>query len=123
MTTHFYTERQEWIPSVNDNILYRIGKCAKGNDTIIDMAEPNDIWFHLGGGLSSAHVIACVHTQPKMTKKQQRDIIKRCSLLLKMQSSTQCKSLTEVVYTKIQNVHKTDTLGQVHLDNCKTLTL
>ena len=62
MTTS-YTTQELHNQGLNQSILFYIGKSAKGNFEIIDLASPDDMWFHINGD-SSAHVISG-YSRPK----------------------------------------------------------
>jgi len=114
MTT--FIEKEIYIPSLKTLVLYRYGKNAQGNFDIIDMAFPEDIWFHLSNHPSS-HVIACTK-EISMNKKQKQQVITQGALLCKQVSKE--KKSVEVTYTKIQYLQKTGTLGSVLLSQCST---
>uniref|UniRef100_A0A6C0BAI3 NFACT RNA-binding domain-containing protein n=1 Tax=viral metagenome TaxID=1070528 RepID=A0A6C0BAI3_9ZZZZ len=93
------------------NITFYIGKCAAGNFDIIDLAEENDIWFHINNE-SSAHVIASIPEQ--LDKKKIKYIIKQGAILCKQHSrfKTSKKSIS-IVFTKVKHITKTTIPGTV----------
>lgn len=109
-----------FIPSLEREILYSIGKNAKDNFRIIDMSNENDIWFHLED-YPSSHIIAHISELPKLNKKQFRQIIKQGAVLCKQKSK--CYDKTNVNYTIIKNITKTDIIGTVLTSNLKTIYL
>jgi predicted ribosome quality control (RQC) complex YloA/Tae2 family protein len=106
-----YREESIFIPSLNKNVLFRIGKNAEGNFQIIDLSKCDDLWFHISG-VSSAHVIAIV---PCFTldKKQKRDLVKRGAVICKKYSKYASSKDVEIDYTEVKNVKKTNTIGTV----------
>ena len=116
MTTSIY------IPSLDNHVLFSLGKNSQDNFDIIDNADENDIWFHVQGS-SSCHVIAHISTVGIENKKQIRQIIKQGSILCK--SKSKCKSMknTNIIYTEIKNVSKTNIIGTVIANNAKSLSI
>ena len=112
-----YKIEERYIPNLNMNITFYIGKNAAGNFDIIDLSKPRDIWFHIDNS-SSAHVIASIPN--KFNKKELKYIIKQGSLLCKQYSKSQ---ETTVVYTTLNNVVKTDIIGSVIICNSCYLTI
>ena len=97
----------------------QIGENRYDNFDIIDKASGSDIWFHVEG-LPSCHVIL-------KTNEKKRDIpnqvIKRCAYLCKINSKAKKLKTCNISYTTIDNVKKTDVIGQVEVKKCKTLNL
>ncbi len=105
----------------NIGITYVIGQNQTENHSLLDGAEPDDIWFHVDG-ISSAHVVA--HVPAGLGRKERGKLIKQGAVL--------CKSHTHkvvsqrnipIVYTSCRHVEKTDVPGQVVASNTHTLTL
>ena len=128
-----------FIPSLKINILYKIGKDAKNNFELIDQADPNDLWFHLKD-VSSCHVIACLKNIQYTTrddelpnfydinfddldKKEKQQIITQGALLCKQYSKLKSSKNVEIIYTKIEDVQKTNIPGSVLTKNTKTVVL
>ena len=111
-------EKDIYIPMINEEIQFIVGKNAEDNFTIIDEANEEDIWFHLKDQ-SSCHVIAKINNN--YNKKELRYILKQGCILCK--SNSKCKNIQSiaVIYTKIKNVIKTDTLGSVIVKNEKII--
>jgi predicted ribosome quality control (RQC) complex YloA/Tae2 family protein len=105
----------------DDNIdcIYEIhiGENKKENWEIIDAADENDMWFHIDN-LPSCHVILKCSEEKKPCKK----VLKRCAYLCKIHTNS-AKSLRKcnVIYTSVSHVQKTNTMGEVHATNCKTI--
>jgi predicted ribosome quality control (RQC) complex YloA/Tae2 family protein len=96
-----------------------IGKNKHDNFDIIESACITDIWFHVEG-MSSCHVI--LKTYEKMNDIP-RQVIKRCAYLCKINSKAKTQSKCVISYTTINNVTKTEIIGQVHVKNCKTVSV
>ena len=126
-----------FIPNLKINIVYKIGKNAKNNFEIIDQSDPNDMWFHLKD-VSSCHVIACLKNIQYTTrddelpnfydinfddldKKEKQQIITQGALLCKQYSKMKSVKNVDVIYTKIQDIQKTDVPGSVLTKNTKTI--
>jgi predicted ribosome quality control (RQC) complex YloA/Tae2 family protein len=103
------------------NITFYIGKCAAGNFDIIDLAEENDIWFHINNE-SSAHVIASI---PEIVdKKNIKYIIKQGAILCKQHSRFKTsKQSVSIVFTKVKYVTKTTIPGTVIITEEKVVNV
>ena len=66
-----------YFSNINMNIEFHIGKSAQDNVDIIDIAHPNDIWFHVKND-SSCHVVAIL--PEKVNKKELHTIVKKGAL-------------------------------------------
>jgi len=143
------------------DVTFLVGTCAQDNFDIIDISEPDDIWFHVRDW-SSCHVIARVSgiasvavkysgrvaegirgnsrersssefkgdrelsgdnllshdnakipAGEKMDKKTIHKIIKQGALLCKEESRYKSVKNLAIIYTKVQNVQKTNIVGSV----------
>jgi hypothetical protein len=129
----------KYIPSLKISVVYKIGIDAKNNFEIIDQADKNDIWFHLKG-TSSCHVIACLKnityttldddmpncydlTFNELDKKQKQQIIKQGALLCKQYSRMKSMKNVEIIYTKIENIEKTNIVGTVSTFKSKVIVV
>jgi predicted ribosome quality control (RQC) complex YloA/Tae2 family protein len=118
-----------YIPGLKLNIVYKIGKNAQNNIDLIDEADKDDLWFHLKY-VSSCHVIACLKNIQYTTrddelpnfydidfdsldKKEKQQIITQGALLCKQYSKLKSTKNVNVIYTKIEDVYKTDVVGSV----------
>ena len=118
-----------FIPALKINLVYKVGSSAKNNFEIIDEADPNDLWFHLKD-VSSCHVIACFKNIQYTTrddelpncydinfddleKKEKQQIIKQGALICKQYSKLKSAKNVPIIYTKIEDVQKTDVVGSV----------
>jgi predicted ribosome quality control (RQC) complex YloA/Tae2 family protein len=102
-----------YFDNIKEEITFYIGKSDKDNFDVIDMGEPNDIWFHSNEG-SSCHVVAKIPED--INKKKMITIIKKGALLCK-ENTNKLKSLSKHVfmYTHVKNVVKTNIPGTVTL--------
>jgi len=116
-----FVEILKYIPSVKEEIQFRIGKNAEGNNKIIELSCETDIWFHIGGNRSSGHVIASI--PENISKKQKRDIIIQGACLCRQFSKYKSESQLEIIYTKLSDVIPTEIPGRVIAHNQKTIVL
>ena len=124
----------KYIPSLKKSIVYKIGSDAKNNIELIDAAHKHDMWFHVKNQ-SSCHVIASLKNITYTTlddempncydlnfdeleKKQKQQIVKQGALLCKQYSRLKSMKNVEIIYTKIENVEKTNIIGTV--STCKS---
>ena len=114
--------KQIFIPSLNQEISYSIGKNAKDNFNIIDNSHDKDIWFHLDN-TSSSHVIAHVSNFEKLDKKQHRQIVTQGAVLCKSNSKSKSDKNVDINYTFIKNITKTDIPGTVITNNVKSIKI
>ena len=99
-------------------LIIHIGANAKDNWNIIDMAKPNDIWFHVEDH-PSAHVILIVPTELTQIKDVSKMTLKYRANLCKKNKEN--KDQMNVIYTQIKNVTKADKEGSVTTTNCKVI--
>lgn len=108
-----------FFENIDNEITYYIGKNAKDNFNVIDLGNPDDIWFH-AKEISSCHVLAKI---PDLyNKKELQTIIKRGALICK-QNTNKLTNLThvEIIYTCVKNITKTNIDGCVITDKTKTI--
>ena len=91
-----------------------IGKNAKENEDIIKMSNQNDLWFHFEN-VSGPHIIL----QSKGDLIQKR-YLNQIALKL-FENKPKVPKNQNVIYTEIQNVKLTKTLGTVITKNTKVL--
>tara|TARA_B110000967_G_C18897297_1_gene571689 strand:- start:2656 stop:3003 length:348 start_codon:yes stop_codon:yes gene_type:complete len=108
------------IPKLNTTITYYVGQNALDNFEIIDKSEDDDIWFHLENS-SSSHIICKMND--KYNKKDLKYIIVQGAVLCKQYSKKKSEKKVNIIYTRINNVIKTNILGQVNLKDFKTITI
>ena len=112
-----YKIEEQYNQGLKMAITFYIGKSAAGNFEIIDISEPDDIWFHINND-SSAHVIAKLPAD--FNKKDLKYIIKHGAVICKQNSKYKtAKVPTEIIYTKVKNIEKTNTIGSVHVTDEK----
>ena len=126
-----------YIPSLNVNIIYKIGRNARDNFNLIDESDKDDLWFHINNK-PSCHVIVRLQnirftTQDNdlpnyydihfdtLDNKQKQQIIKQGALICKQFSKFKSEKNIEVVYTKIENVVKTEIIGSVLTSKSKII--
>ena len=97
------------------DIQYLIGKNAKDNFRIIDLAKPTDLWFHVEDK-PSCHVIAIVPEEVIKFTKDLRYIIKQGCVLCKQHSKYASEKNLPIIFTTADNVIKTKTPGMVETD-------
>ena len=83
----------------------KIGSNVYENDKLFDLADDNDIWFHVDG-LPSAHMWA---PECELTKQQ----LYMIALQLKKTSKYKKINNIPIIYTTKQNIEKGDTLGTI----------
>jgi len=110
-----------FIQGLNREITFHIGQNKDDNFDIIDMASPDDLWFHANSD-SSCHVVAIIPED--IEKKNLRYIIKIGAMLCK--SGTNKLRLlcdVEIMYTQVKFVEKTLTRGCVKVINQKVIVI
>jgi hypothetical protein len=102
------------FPNISGEVTYYIGKSREENFKVIDMGRDIDLWFHVGDGESSCHVICVVPNG--LTKKQTMTLVKKGGDLCKQNTAKfrGGKSI-EIVYSLVGNVKKTEILGCVEV--------
>lgn len=108
----------------NIDIPYVIGQNQAENHSLLDGADPADIWFHVDGA-SSAHVIARLGSlKPALDRKQRGKALKQGAVLCKSHTAkVVSQKQTPIVYTECRHVEKTSVPGQVIATHTRTLTL
>ena len=96
-----------------------IGQNSKENFDIIDSCVDTDIWFHVEN-MPSCHVI--LKTNDNM-KNIPRQVIKRCAYLCRINSNAKTLKKCIIIYTTINNVTKTNIMGQVSLKQYKQINV
>lgn len=96
-----------------------IGKNKNENWSIIDDASGSDLWFHISE-MPSCHVILKTYEKINLVPRQ---VIKRCAYLCKINSSAKTLSKCDVIYASINNVKKTDIVGQVTVIQSKMVSV
>lgn len=105
--------------NIKTPIEFSIGCNARENDTIIDLADKNDIWFHVQDH-PSCHVIASIPKE--MTKKQIITIVKMGSnLCVNHTNKLKKEKKLVVIYTTVKHLQKTNVLGTVNASELKSI--
>jgi predicted ribosome quality control (RQC) complex YloA/Tae2 family protein len=109
------------IPKLAQEITFLIGSNAQDNVNIITSSKPSDIWFHVAD-YPSAHVVAQIpETLIDVPNKTLLPIITQGAVICKQVSKYANKGKLQITYTKILNVHPTDTVGTVSLSTSKAI--
>jgi predicted ribosome quality control (RQC) complex YloA/Tae2 family protein len=111
-----------YIEAIKQNIEFYVGENAEDNFEIIDVSDPDDIWFHMTN-ISSCHVVAKLPDNNNFDKKQMRKIIVQGAELCKRNSKLNAERDVEITYTKIKNLEKTDIIGSVSIHEFKTIKI
>jgi predicted ribosome quality control (RQC) complex YloA/Tae2 family protein len=109
-----YLIKSIFIEDNNKEYNILIGRNAIGNDTIIKIANQNDIWFHFCN-ISGPHIIL-QNTGDIIPKKYINQI---ASMLFDYKSNAPKNS--SVMTTEIKNVKLTNTPGTVNVTNTKII--
>ncbi len=97
-----------------------MGNNAEENWKIIDDSSQNDIWFHLEN-VPSPHII--LKTDNNDLKHFNKQTFIHCASLCKENSKYSNSKKISVIFTKIKNVNKADTVGSVTTSNTKNIVL
>lgn len=97
--------------------IINIGRDKYNNFELIDQSMDSDVWFHVDGE-PSCHVILKNSGKLRDIPKQ---VIKRCAYLCKINSKAKTKKRTPIIYTQLKNVVKTEIVGQVAVQNYKSV--
>jgi predicted ribosome quality control (RQC) complex YloA/Tae2 family protein len=111
-----------YIDAIKGYIEFRVGQNAKENFDLIDDSKADDIWFHISQS-SSCHVVASIPTDKKYDKKILKRIAVQGAVICKQYSRYKSDEGVSVIYTKIQNVIKTPTIGAVSVEEYKTIVV
>ncbi len=108
-----------FIQGLNREITFHIGQHKSDNFDVIDLGNPDDLWFHVLTE-SSCHVVAII--PENINKKDRRYIIKvGAHLCKKYTSKLNRANNVEIVFTEIKNVEKTECVGCVKIKSGKTI--
>lgn len=105
---------------MTDPVQYFVGKNAKHNFELIDLAESHHLWFHVEGR-PSCHVVVAFPSD--LDRKSLRPIIKRGAVLCKQHSKYASEKNLVITYARICDVSKTDIMGTVEVQNAKTMVI
>ena len=108
------------IPQIRGSVEYVIGKNAQDNFDIIDDADEHHMWFHIEDA-PSGHVIAKI--DDNLDKKLMRYVIKQGAVICKQVSKYASAKDVNIVYARVGDLEKTDTIGKVIVKNSKTVNI
>lgn len=111
--------KQEIFEHKGVEYIIEIGQNKQDNFDIIDLASPTDIWFHVEG-MASCHVILKTDKKVRDTPHQ---VLKRCAYLCKINSKAKILPKCDISYTTIDNITKTNIIGQVEIKKYKTISI
>lgn len=97
----------------------RIGQNREENFDLLDDSNENDIWFHVEH-MPSAHVILTNIDNAKINQFP-RHVIKKSAYLCKINSKAKTLKKCSIMYTNVKNVVKTDVIGQVNVNEYKSM--
>ena len=107
-----------YIDALKEEVEFNVGENAADNDAIIGNGTAANLWFHVGGGRSSCHVVAVI---PDGTnKKNVKYIVTQGAVLCKKYSRYASEKDLEIIYTLLENVTKTNVAGKVEVSTYKT---
>jgi predicted ribosome quality control (RQC) complex YloA/Tae2 family protein len=109
----------KYIDAIKANIEFRVGQNAQDNFDLIDDSGPDDLWFHISK-TSSCHVVASI-PQNVIDKKILKKIAVQGAVICKQHSNYKSERDVHVIYTKIQNLVKTPTVGAVSVGEYKMI--
>lgn len=110
-----------FLEGLNRIITFYIGQNQHDNFQVIDKGEPQDLWFH-SKSESSCHVIAKI--PDNINNREIKYIIKAGAILCKIYTNKLKKlKKTEIIYTEIKNIKKTNVLGCITTFNEKTIII
>ena len=91
----------------SNGVQISIGKNAKGNDFLCRNSEKDEYWLHLQSE-SSPHAIVHTHIEDE-------DCLYYAANVLKQYSKLKHKNNVKVIYTQLENIKVTKTLGCVNV--------
>lgn len=121
----------KYIDSIRGNIEFRVGQNAQDNFDLIDDSSPDNLWFHIHGH-ASCHVVAAIQRMKegqrmeegvRYDKKQLRHIATQGAVICKQHSKYKSEPNVQVMYTQIQHVVKTATVGMVTVSTYRTIEI
>ena len=111
-----------YFDDIDREITYLVGKNKHDNFNIIDVSNPDDIWFH-ANHVSSCHVILQLPSDIN-DKKILKALIKKGAALCKQNTQKLINEKNvEIIYTFLRNVTKTKVSGCVTTKNTKTINV
>lgn len=98
-------------------LIIHVGENAKDNFRLIDISNRYDIWLHLKN-YPSPHVV--IHNNKKEISSE---TLFYAAELCKDHSKYHCTENLEIIYTKIKDIEKTETIGSVIIKNERFISL
>ena len=99
--------------------IIHIGSNKYNNFELIDDSTDSDVWFHVEDE-PSCHVILKNIEKLRNIPKQ---VIKRCAYLCKINSKAKTQKRCNIIYTQLENVVKTEIIGQVAVQSYKSVVV
>ena len=134
----------KYIEAIREYIEFRVGQNAKENFDLIDDSKADDIWFHISqipnssgdrrspyelvvrrlqAPLPSCHVVASIPVDKNYDKHILKKIAVQGAVICKQFSKYKSERVVHVMYTKIQYLTKSPTIGAVSVEEYKTIVL
>lgn len=110
------------ISGVSEPVEFWIGCNAQDNFDMLDVANEDDLWFHVNNE-SSGHVIASLPDNINLNKKQLNKIIIQGGVMCKKHSKYRSEKDLEIIYAKVIDIVKTHNIGKVILKSSKVFTI
>jgi len=101
------------LNSVSINYVINVGKNCKHNWSLIDSAQPDDIWFHVDSYASSHVIINLNGISSDDFIKANKNIIRECAITCKSKSKAKDEKKVKIIYTVISNIKKGKDTGSV----------
>jgi predicted ribosome quality control (RQC) complex YloA/Tae2 family protein len=92
-----------------DIYIIKIGQNKTDNWSLIDGANPDNIWFHVSGAPSSHIVLDTICN----IKEIPSSVIYRCAVLCSKRSSSHKQRHSNINYTYVKHVLKGERIGEV----------
>ena len=99
------------------NYTIKIGQNKMENWSLLDLSEPDNIWFHLSNA-PSPYVVLLTNQD---IRKIPKNVLYRCGILCKSRSSSKKDNNSLINYTYIKNVGKGTRVGEAIIDCVKVL--
>ena len=109
----------EVFTSCGNSYTIKIGQNRKENWTLLDMSEPDNVWFHLADAPSPYVVLVT----DQVIREIPKNVIYRCGILCKSRSSSKKENNSNVNYTYIKNVIKGTHEGEAIISKFKVLRI
>jgi predicted ribosome quality control (RQC) complex YloA/Tae2 family protein len=111
-----------YIDCLKQTIDYHVGQNASENEDLLRNSSEKDYWFHLDGH-SSAHVVAKIPDTLTLDKKELQKVLKQGAVICKEVSKLKSQKNVNIIFASVEDVSLTETLGTVHVENPKHVTI